>query len=61
MMDKYGVDDAWEFLLERDLVHEQTLEVVTSINGYTMKSIDEVVYVLYGMDFEQLVEEDDDE
>lgn len=60
MIDK-KVDDAWEFLLERDLVHEQTLEVVTSINGYTMKSIDEVVYVLYGMDFEQLVEEDDDE
>lgn len=60
MIDK-KVDDAWEFLLERDLVHEQTLEVVTSINGYKMESIDDIVYALYGMDFEQLVEEDDDE
>ena len=51
------VDEAWDWLVDNAGVHEQTLQVATGINGYTMSTIDDVCYVIAGMDFEQLHEE----
>lgn len=54
-MDK---DQAWDKLAELG-VSEQTLQIVTSINGYTMDTLRDVLYAASGYrSFDQLEDED---
>lgn len=41
------MDEAWDQLLDLG-VSEQTLQIVTSINGYTMKTLLDVLYAHTG-------------
>ena len=51
------LDRAWDTLMELG-VSEQTLQVVTSINGYTLETLEDVLYVHAGYrSFEQLENE----
>lgn len=48
------IENAWDTLLEIG-VSEQTLQIVTSINGYNMKSLENILYVYAGYNsFDQL-------
>ena len=49
-------DAMWDKLLELG-VSEQTLQVVTSINGYSEETMEDVLYAVTGyQDFDQLEE-----
>lgn len=51
------VSSAWDFLVDNEIVSDDTLRVVVGINGYTMDTINDVCEYLTGMDYEQLIEE----
>ena len=42
-MDK---DEAWDYLTETVGVSEETLQVVTAINGYTVDTLKDVLYAV---------------
>ena len=51
------LDRAWGTLMELG-VSEQTLQIVTSINGYTLETLEDVLYAHAGYrSFEQLENE----
>lgn len=48
------MDDAWDTLMALG-VSEQTLQIVTSINGYTMDTLTDILYAHTGYrSFDQL-------
>ena len=57
------VEEAWDYLLETGIIKdEQTLQVVTNINGYSLETLEDVLYATEGYrSFDQLLDEDDDE
>lgn len=57
-----NLEQYYDYLLEYDIVSEETLDVVTSINGYNEKTLDDVLYVKSGYrDIEQYLEYEDRE
>jgi hypothetical protein len=55
IMKEYTTDTAWDYLLENEIVSEETLKVVTSINGYNIETLQDVLYATTGYrSFEQL-------
>lgn len=51
---KWDKDKAWDRLLSLG-VSEQTLEIVTSINGYSLETMQEVLYAHTGFrNFDQI-------
>lgn len=54
-----SVDEMWDYLLENVGVSEETLQVVTDINGYSEQTMCDILYAVAGYnDFDQLNEED---
>lgn len=52
------VEEAWDLLLEHELASEETLKVVTSINGYSLDTLCDVLYAVTAYrDFDQYLEE----
>lgn len=50
--------EQWDYLIENGIVSEETLRVVTNINGYNQKTINDVIYAVTGYrDIQQLIEE----
>lgn len=47
----------WNTILEKEWATEKELALVCSINGFTMESMDHVMFYFWGMDFEQMMEE----
>lgn len=57
-----NLEQYYNYLLENEIVGEETLNVVTSINGYNEKTLDDVLYVKSGYrDIEQYLEYEDRE
>lgn len=55
-----NLEQYYNYLLENGIVSEETLNVVTSINGYNEKTLDDVLYVKSGYrDIEQYLEYED--
>ena len=51
------IDEVWEYLVESQIVSEEALQLITGINGYSMKTLNEVIYCLTGYrNIEQLLE-----
>lgn len=51
------VDEVYAFLEDNEIVSQETLEVVTDINGYNMEALNNIVYSRTGYnDIEQLLE-----
>jgi len=51
-------EQMWDYLKENVGVSEQTLQVVTDINGYSEQTMLDILYVVTGYrNFEQLEEE----
>ena len=52
------VELAWEYLVNLGVL-EETLKVVTAINGYSLETMEDVLYAVTGYrTFEQLEEEE---
>lgn len=52
--DNITIENAWDTLLNMG-VSEQTLQIVTSINGYTLETLENVLYAHAGYNsFDQL-------
>lgn len=52
----------YDYLIEYELVSEDTLNIITSINGYNEKTLDDVLYCVSGYhDIEQYLEYEDKE
>lgn len=57
-----NLEQYYNYLIEYEIVSEETLNVVTSINGYNEKTIDDVLYVKTGYrNMEQYLEYEDQE
>ena len=53
-------DAIWDYLIEYGYATEETLRVVTSINGYNEDSLNDVLYVVTGYrSVEQITEMED--
>lgn len=53
-----SADEMWDYLLEQIGVSEETLQVVTDINGYSEQTMCDILYAVTGYhSFEQLEEE----
>lgn len=56
------VEEAWDYLIESGLASEETLRVVTSINGYSLDTLESVLYALEGYhSFSQYLDESEEE
>lgn len=52
-------EDAYDLMLDMDIVSEETLRVVTNINGNTIETLDDIVYKETGYrTLEQYAEEE---
>ncbi|MCM1226394.1 MAG: hypothetical protein NC320_03085 [Clostridium sp.] len=50
-----SLDEMWDYLLDYVGVSEETLQVVTNINGYNEQTMCDILYAVTGYrDFEQL-------
>ena len=48
--------EQWDYLIENGIVSEETLRVVTNINGYNQETINDVIYAVTGYrDIQQLI------
>lgn len=56
--DMLTLDDMWEILMEYAGVSEETLQVVTSINGYSTETMYDILYAVTG--FRSFEQYDDD-
>lgn len=57
-----NVEEAWDYLIETGLASEETLQVVTSINGYSLDTLESVLYATAGYHkFSQLTDEEDED
>lgn len=52
-------NEMWDYLMETVGVSEETLQVVTAINGYSTDTMEAVLYATTGYrDFDQMEDED---
>jgi hypothetical protein len=53
-------ETAWEYLVDMGLATEETLVVVTSINGHSLNTLESVLFVVTGYrSFDQLLGDDE--
>ena len=50
----------YDYLIDYELVSNETLDIITSVNGYNEKTLDDVLYCISGYrDIEQYLEYED--
>lgn len=53
-----SLDEMWDLMLDLGICSEETLRVVTSINGYSEETMLDILYATIGLrNFEQVAEE----
>ena len=59
---EYTIEEVWDSLIEMGVATEEELNLITNINGYSMRTLNDVIYAREGMnDYAQLIGEDDEE
>ena len=54
----YNIEQVWDLLLQYDIATENELKLVTTINGYNIDSLNDIIYARTGLrDIEQLLDE----
>lgn len=51
------VKDLWDYLLDNGITSEETLQVVTNINGYNIDTLNDVLYATTGYRSLEQIEE----
>lgn len=55
-----NLEQYYNYLIDYELVSGETLDIITSINGYTEETLDDVLYCVSGYrDIEQYLEYED--
>jgi hypothetical protein len=55
-----NLEEYYNYLIDYELVSGETLDIITSINGYTEETLDDVLYCVSGYrDIEQYLEYED--
>lgn len=61
-MPKYEENEVWDLIIENTIATEEELQLVTDIVGYSLYTLNDVIYARTGYrDIEQYLGEDDDE
>ena len=47
------ISKAWDLLIEHG-ISEETLNIITSINGYSVETLNDVCRAAYGLDLDQM-------
>ena len=47
-MEEMAITQAWDYLLEMSIATQEELELITSINGYNLESLNDVMYARTG-------------
>ena len=54
----YTIEQVWDLLYQYDIATENELKLVTTINGYSIDSLNDILYARTGLrDIEQLHDE----
>ena len=54
----YTIEQVWDLLYQYDIATENELRLVTTINGYNIDSLNDILYARTGLrDIEQLLDE----
>ena len=57
-----NLEEYYNYLINYELVSNETLDIITSINGYNEETLDDVLYCVSGYrDIEQYLEYEDKE
>lgn len=57
-MKNYTIENIWDYLIENEIATEETLKIITAINGYSIETLNDVIYATTGYrDLEQLENE----
>lgn len=51
------IERAWDYLIDSGIATEQTLQVATKLDGYTLETLESVLFILTG---ERSFDEDED-
>lgn len=55
-----NLEEYYNYLIDYELVSQETLDIITSINGYCEETLDDVLYCVSGYhDIEQYLEYED--
>ena len=55
-----NLEQYYNYLIDYEIVSQETLDIITSINGYNEKTLDDVLYCVSGYrDIEQYLEYED--
>lgn len=55
-------DEIWDYIIQNGISSEETLKIITCINGFTEETLNDVIYAVTGYrDIEQIEGEEDDE
>ena len=54
----YTIEQVWDLLLQYDIATENELQLVTTINGYNIDTLNDILYARTGLrSIEQLLDE----
>lgn len=60
-MSRFTKEEAWDYLIDNGIASEETLRVVTAINGWSLGTLEDVLYATTAYEsFDQLEDEDSD-
>jgi hypothetical protein len=58
--EELSLDQLWDLFIDFNICSEESLQLVTNINGYNYEAFKDILYVTFGLrSLEQLVEEFD--
>ena len=52
-----NIEKLWDLIVEYGVATEEELQLVTSINGYSLETLTDVIYVRTGYSIEQFLED----
>ena len=51
------ISEVWDFIIEYEIASEESLKLITNINGYSIESLNDVIYCQTGYhDMKQFLE-----
>ena len=53
------IDNLWDYLLDNGITSKETLDVITSINGYNLETLEDVLYATTGYRSLDQIEEEE--
>lgn len=58
-MKAFNTETAWDHLVECGIATQAELELITQINGYTLNSLEDVLYARTGLNSFDQIEDDE--